>query len=140
MNPWGALRDQGELTLVFAAMADAGRYYQHHRAIVLADDLTQAQRRCTLAHELVHAERGDISCCSDWHANKQERRVDQLAARRLIGLDQLIDALLWGDDERELAEVLWVDVETVRARLSGLTEVEKQIIEERLWAAERLLP
>lgn len=140
MNPWGALRDQEGLTLVFAAMDDAGRYYHRHKAIAIAKDLSQAERRSVLAHELVHAERGDVTCCSDWHAGKQERRVERTAARWLINLDELVDALLWGDDERELAEVLWVDVDMVRARLAGLTKQEKQAIEERLWAAERLLP
>lgn len=134
------LRDQAGLTLVFAAMDEAGRYYHEHRTIALASDLTQAQRRSTLAHELVHAERGDVACCSGWHEGKQERRVERTAARRLISVDALVDALLWADDERELAEVLWVDVDTVRARLDGLTAVEKQTIEQRLWAAERLLP
>jgi hypothetical protein len=134
------LRERADITLVFAAMDDAGRYYHEHKAIAIAKDLTQAQRRSALAHELVHAERGDTACCSDWHAGKQERRVEGTAARRLISSERLVDALLWADDERELADVLWVDVEMVRARLAGLSESEKRDIEERLWAAERLLP
>jgi hypothetical protein len=61
--------------------------------------------------------------------------VDDAAARRLITDEQLVDALLWARDERELADELWVDVQTVRARLTGLNEREKNAIEARI--AER---
>ena len=95
------------------------------------------ERRSTLAHELIHAERGDESCCSSWHEGKQERAVDELAARALISLDRLAEALRWSLDEHELAEDLWVDVATVRTRLDRLSPTEKDYIEGRLWAAER---
>ncbi len=62
--------------------------------------------------------------------------MHDVAARRLIPHEALIDALRWSLDEHELAEELWVDVATVLARLAGLTEQEKADIDKRLWAQE----
>lgn len=126
-----------DLLVVQAAMGDRGRYYHQQRLVVIHPDLTQAERRSTLAHELVHAERGDEPCVSGWHEGKQERLVSELAARQLISLDRLTDALRWSQDEHELAEELWVDADTVRARLDTLTITEQDHIESRLWAEER---
>lgn len=114
-----------------------GCYDPDTGVIWIGHGLTQAERRSTLAHELIHAERGDEPCVSGWHEDKQERLVSELAARQLITLDKLAEALAWSQDETELAEELWVDVDTVQARLAHLTECEKDQIESRLWAEER---
>ena len=108
--------------------------------IWLDQDLGQAGRRSTLTHELIHRQRGDEAGCTPWHDRHQERRVDFEAARQLIPLDAFVDALLWGQDEHELADELWVDVATVRARIEGLSTNEFRLIDERLWAAEGTLP
>lgn len=79
----------------------------------------QAERRATLAHEIAHLERGERG-----HSIVEERIVSQLAARRLIDLDQLVDALRWARDVTELADELWVDEPTVRCRLDCLDPVE----------------
>ena len=136
-EPWKTLKAMADLVLVHAPIAERGRYYHRHRAIVLRGGLTQAERRSTLAHELVHAERGDEPCCSPELDARQERVVEQLAARRLIPLDALVAALMWAQDDHELADELWVDVDTVRSRREGLTLQERVEIEKRLWAAER---
>lgn len=56
--------------------------------------------------------------------------VEQIAARRLVSLDALIDAVRWCGTESlsELAEHLWVDVTAVRARLAALTELERRVV------------
>jgi Zn-dependent peptidase ImmA (M78 family) len=105
--------------------------------IWIAHGLSQAERRSTVTHESVHAERGDEACCTEWHESKQERLVNEAAARRLIPTAKLVDALLWTLDESELAEDLWVDLDTVRTRLATLTAAEKADIDLRLRAAER---
>jgi hypothetical protein len=43
-------------------------------------------------------------------------------------------------DEYEIAEELWVDVSTVRARLADLTPAEQRQLNERLDAAELAQP
>lgn len=134
-HPW---RDAGHLDVRWANLEQRlGAYDPDSRVIWLSHGLTQAERRSTLTHELIHAERGDEPCCTSWHDDKQERLVDGMAARRLIPLEQLVLALRWSQDERELAEELWVDVATVRARLEGLMPAETDWIESHLWADER---
>lgn len=81
----------------------------------------QAERRATLTHEIAHLERGDVP--PHMHA-REERIVSLIAARRLIPLDRLADALRWARDLTELAEELWVDEPTVRCRLDGLDPIE----------------
>ncbi|PWJ22817.1 uncharacterized protein DUF955 [Branchiibius hedensis] len=96
------------------------------RTIYLQRGLTQAQRRSTLAHELAHAV----------DPSSLEHCVDQAAVRQLIPLQRLADALAWSQDEYELARELWVDVPTVRVRLEGLTEDERDEIERRVAALD----
>lgn len=91
-------------------------------------DQSQRQRRCTATHELVHAERGHQGACD----RRLERKVDEEAARRLIPLDALAEALLWCVDEWELAEDLWVDQATVRVRLDTLAVWEQQYVDARM--------
>ena len=77
----------------------------------------QAQRRCSLAHELEHLARGHHGC----QPPAIEREVEEAAARVLITLDDLLAALAWTSDPAELAEELSVDAAMLSARLRGLT-------------------
>ena len=104
--------------------------------IWLDDRLSAAERRSTLEHELVHAERGDGPCATAWHHAKQEASVDREAARRLIDVDDLVKALLRCLDEREVAEFLCVDVDTVLTRLAFLSPGETRLVERRMAEAE----
>ena len=65
---------------------------QQGRRIWLCRTLTQAERRCTLTHELVHRERGPVPR-DPAAAAAEERAVDEIAARRLITLGSLVDGL-----------------------------------------------
>ncbi len=114
-----------------------GETWHQVSTIVLAPDLTQAERRSTLTHELVHLERGPVPPAL---RAREERAVDAEAACRLITLEQLADALVWSFDDHELAEELWVDVATVRARLAALGEEETALLNKRLDVAELELP
>lgn len=105
------------------------------RTIYLSPDLDQAERRSTLTHELVHAIRGDQPCVSTILELRQEAIVEAEAARLLIPLIDLAEALMWCRDEAELAEEMWVDEGLVRARLAALTDVDKAFLEVALWDA-----
>jgi len=111
--------------------AQAGRVDWARHAVVVDRRLSQVQRRCTVAHELVHVERGPVPD-DPWLRAREERAVETEAARRLIELDALADALAWSDRPAEVAEELWVDVQLLGARVAGLSEGE------RAWLAERL--
>lgn len=108
------------------------------RTIYLHCRLTQAGRRCTLAHELVHLERGYLAHPPDTREYaREERAVDHLAARRLIHLEQLLDALRWTRHHAELATELWVDRAMLTARLAALTSSERraitQLLDDPVW-------
>lgn len=125
-HPWRVLGEQ--YPRVVARVADlpepGARYYPRHDVVLLDRRLGQAGRRCALTHEIVHIERGDTAC-TGWHAQRQERAVERESARRLITTEELVRGLQWSQDEHELADELWVDVPTIRARLDGLTPDER---------------
>jgi hypothetical protein len=104
--------------------------------IVLDRSLTQVERRCTLTHELEHVHRGHIPDDPVLLA-REEELVEQLSARRLVTLRDLIDALLWSDRAHEVADELWVDLPTLKARIAGLAEDERAAIEERMAGSDR---
>ncbi|HEU5006071.1 MAG TPA: ImmA/IrrE family metallo-endopeptidase [Jatrophihabitantaceae bacterium] len=94
--------------------------------IALRAGTSAAQERCTLAHELVHLERGG-GCGGPWAA-REEMLVHAEAARRLVTLDALADAIaeIGGDhDVGALARLLDVDTETARLRLRLLDAAER---------------
>lgn len=91
--------------------------------------LLQAERRSALAHELEHVHRGPFPR----HARaKEEAAVNAAAARKLVDLHALGEALAWARHESEAAEELWVDVPTLRARLAHLYPAELRYLRGRL--------
>lgn len=128
-HPWRTLRSRPNITLRWERMR---QWCELTRTITLHPDQNQRERRSTLAHELRHAEAAHRGHC----APAVERRVCERAARDLIGIEALADALVWSQDEWEVAEELWVDVETARARIESLTPPEKDYIERRVAARE----
>ena len=109
-----------------------GLWDEATRTVWLDCGLTGVERRCTLVHELVHAERGDVPCEDPVLAVRQERIVDREAARRLVPVALLADGLRWTVRAEELAAVLEVDLATLRTRLRCLTDAERAAIGERL--------
>lgn len=81
-----------------------------------------------LTHELVHLERGPAP---EWAWPREELVVEEIAARRLIGLDDLADAIVWHDGHAhdDMAEDLWVDRAILVARIRALDTDERAYIE-----------
>lgn len=107
-----------------------GMYDLPNHTIYLDDRLNGTQRRCTLTHETIHAERGDTALPDTVLNARQERLVHQEAARRLIPVDDLVEAVRWAGEMRELAEILDVDLGTLQARLDALSQVERTLLEQ----------
>ncbi|WP_328439215.1 hypothetical protein [Nocardia puris] len=103
------------------------------RAIFLQHTLNQTERRCVLTHEIIHLERGPVPRHPAFAA-MEERIVANLAARRLISLRALTDALHWVglEDRAALADELWVDELTLRVRLRHLTHRERAAVNQAL--------
>lgn len=132
-HPWRTLREQHDDVVVSCryGLPDRIMGLQLGDRIWLSRILTQAERRCTLTHELVHRERGPVPT-DPVGAAREERMVDEISARRLITLDALVDALRWSRRSRELAERLWVDQPTLDTRLTTLDRFERAEVTERL--------
>lgn len=136
-HPWRALRALERFELRWAHLP-IGRLAETNfdtKTITLAHGLDQAERRSTIAHELEHIERGYAPCSA-----REECAVDRDAARKLIGVRALGEALAWAVDEQEAADELWVDVQMLRARLRHLHPAERGYLRERLADLERAVP
>lgn len=134
-HPWRHLRRRPDVTVDTSAdlPRDIDGFTDGTR-IWLRRGLTQAQRRSVLAHELVHVERG-----TEHVDDKEEALVDSIAARRLVSLLDLHDALRWtqGRVDGEAADWCWVDLRTIEARVANLTKEERALLSELRdeWAA-----
>ncbi len=101
--------------------------------IWLCRTLDQAGRRTTLSHEIGHLERGILPLPKhSMYTRREERIVDEIAARRLIPLPALIDALKWTNQPAELAEMLWTTERIVKCRMESLDPVEVADLEHHL--------
>ena len=132
-DPWQDLAaNWPEVDVVIEPMSGALLGVLRYPVIALRAGTSAAQRRCTLAHEIVHLERG-VTDCGPW-AGREEVLVHREVARRLIPLPLLAAAVrdLGGRAElSELAQALDVDLETARCRLGMLTAGESAAIEGR---------
>jgi IrrE N-terminal-like domain len=120
-HPWHKLRALSQVQLSWVVMP--GRLGETNGVdhIRMHPHQNQAQRRCTLAHELAHIELGHVHGCS----LAEERTAGELAARWLIDIGELADAARWARSPEELADELWVDVETIHIRLGALSDAER---------------
>jgi len=103
--------------------------------IALRADTSAAQRRCTLAHEIVHLERG-VDDCGPW-ADREELAIEREVAQRLIPLSRLVaatQALGGSEDHAALAAALDVDHLILHARLDCLSRADRQYIRDQLSA------
>lgn len=92
-------------------------YFPEVDTIVLDDRLSQAAKRSTVMHELVHRALQDEGDLPPLYDARQERRCRDITARLLIDIFDLGEALQWSEDHHEIADHLVTDVETVQDRL-----------------------
>jgi hypothetical protein len=104
------------------------------RTIAFHSRQSQAQRRCTATHEIVHAELAHDGPCTA----ATELLVLKISARRLISLRALAEAVLFHlDDRAALAHELWVDRQTLDARLDHLHPGERGYLAQHLARREQ---
>jgi hypothetical protein len=137
-DPWRDLAEHWpEIAVVVEPMPGLLLGELRYPVIALRAGTSAAQRRCTLAHELVHLERG-VRDCGPWTA-REELHVHAEAAIRLVRPLDLERGLreLGGDaDIAALAQLLDVDTQTARVRLQLVTPAERARI--RAFAASDL--
>jgi hypothetical protein len=86
-NPWRALEDRPHIDLYYTRLRCRGllKAEEGKRVLLLDLELTSRERRCVLAHELVHDERGLLwRETPDPLVAKEERAVCLEVARRLV--------------------------------------------------------
>ena len=131
-HPWRAFRELADWTLLWATLPEGilGLTDFRTRTVILDRDLTQAERRCTIAHETEHIRRGPAygGCQA-----REERIIDRNVARLLLpDIKQIGEALAWSLSNAEAAEELWVDEPTLAARLTHLHPAERGYLARRL--------
>jgi hypothetical protein len=135
VNPWQRLAEQWPRVQV--TYGDLGSPHRHGLTrwrgrrplgITLHQDLTQVQRRCALAHELEHLDRG--APCETLRASIERRVMAATAKYLLPDLDLLADTLACYDLHRGAAE-LWVTFPILVERLRTLTEGEMEFVTSR---------
>lgn len=90
-------------------------------SVTLRADLSELKLRCTLAHELIHLDRGPFPA---ERTKAEEAKVDLITGQRLIDpvlLDILRDYL---DSPRTRTQFLRVDGRTLRSYMSWRTKVQ----------------
>ena len=133
-HPWRRLRDDyPDWAVQWTRLPDGLLGVTDHarQVIVLDERLLQAERRCTLAHELEHVRRGPTPA-EPVLAAREEAAIDLAAARQLIRINDLGEALAWSDHPQEVADELWVDAATLATRLRHLTRAETEALTARL--------
>ena len=103
--------------------------------IWLNPDLTPQGRRSTLAHEIIHIERGIRPVLPGPLQRREESRVDREASHRLTPPTPLIEAIIWagGDDNRaEIAAETNMDLDLTDTRLRTATPAEAAAIRKAL--------
>ena len=132
-SPWRALREREHIELQWRDLPRGTAGYWAplrggYAVIVLASWLGRRARRCTLAHELVHDERGLVTTgMPEALAAKEEHAVEREVARRLVPRDELMAMIVRAVDLGEgvtvhdVAEAFDVDEPTARRALADLT-------------------
>lgn len=134
VNPWQRFaEDWPRVTVEYRPIAGhrhAETYWQRGKPVrvVLDHKLSQVQRRCALAHELEHLDRG--APCESLRASI-ERRVVKATAKYLLPDLELLAGMLTVYDLRRAADELWVTFPILIDRLRGMSDRELEYVTER---------
>jgi hypothetical protein len=132
-DPWRRFSELTDWTLRWAELPPGvmGTTCHATRIVTLALGMSQAERRCTIAHETEHIERGPVP---PHQAPTEELLIDRKVARLLIpSTSELVDALAWAGGHLEsAADALWVDDYLLQVRLGALTASELTYVGRRL--------
>lgn len=124
-NPWADLTSRPQLDLCWGGLPPGQLGATDGHRIWIATGLTVRERRCTLAHELVHIDLGLVSDVT-WAA---EQRVRDVTARRLLpDIDAVASALAGGVDMATASDELWVTEDVLTDRLTTLADAERAML------------
>lgn len=133
-HPWRAFRALKHVKLRWAPLplGILGLTDFDRNEVILdpVQNVTQADRRCTIAHEMHHLIRGPVPR----HLTaREEAEIDKQTSRLLLpDIKKVGEALAWSHDLAEAADELWVDEDTLKIRLKHLHPAERGYLRSRL--------
>lgn len=135
-HPWRHLRDHyPHIDVHYVNLKPLGlKGRLTTRGIELHHKSRQRDLRSTLGHEVLHLERGPVPLHHPHFAQREEHVVEELTARRMITLPELVDAVLWcqGRTDDEAAEELWVSHNVLQTRIATLTPGERTWVQHQI--------
>lgn len=108
------------------------------KVILIESGHTWPEKRCSLAHAVAHLDLGHDKMRRGYFEAREEAGANQMAARRLITLDDLAEVLCWTRDYGEIAEELQVDVPTLRVRERHLHIAERHYLRRQVRPMEEI--
>jgi Zn-dependent peptidase ImmA (M78 family) len=141
-SPWAEVAKMCDVLVGFVMLDDGLGWWEPDERVILLDRrLDRIGRRCTLAHELEHVLAGDAACVGTandgYFTTVMERRAATRAARKLIPLAALADAVcLYDDDDHLIAAHLDVDLSTLDVRRATLQPDERHWLRRRLTGSQ----
>jgi hypothetical protein len=128
--PWTDLGDRYPGVHVAAHSIAPARaaWLPEERVILLDRELSITEGRCTLAHEIAHMDLGHYPTGVGHFDRRQERDADGLAARRLLALFALVEAVRGGWDLPAVADQLRVTQDVLQVRLDRLHPSERHAL------------
>ena len=132
-HPWRRFGELTDWSLRWAELPQGVMGLTCHRTqtVTLALGMSQAERRCTIAHETEHIVRGPVA---PHEKTREERAIDLEVATLLIpSLREVADAVARARGHLETAaDDLWVDDYLLQVRLGSLTGRERTYVDRRL--------
>jgi hypothetical protein len=132
-HPWRRFGELTDWSLRWAELPPGvmGLTCHRTRTVTLALGMSQAERRCTIAHETQHIVRGPVPAGV---AHVEERAIDRLVATLLVpDTLQVADALARAGGQLEAAaDELWVDDYLLEVRLGSLTDAQRALVARRV--------
>ncbi len=123
-NPYNHATELG-LEVIYGPVSPGndGEYFEETRRIVLREGLNSRQERCTLAHEIVHAEFHDRPMPIGPAHWKREHRCDRIASERLITADEFTRVTQLSNDSGQWCLELGVTADILMAYIRSQEEL-----------------
>lgn len=133
-SPWAELAALPHIGLVWTDLRGRVGEYIHADGVIRLDRrLRRHQARCVLAHELEHALAGDVVTHCGRANLRQEQEADRRAARKLIDVGDLGEAMaIHGERRSAVATELYVSQHVLEVRLRSLHPSERHYLTRRL--------
>lgn len=100
------------------------------KVILLEDEHSRVSRRCSLAHAVAHIDLGHQATGGGVLGVRQEAAADVLAARRLVAVAAIAQAVLYVESFAELAHEVEVDEHMLGVRIQHMHPSELGYVRE----------